>query len=152
MLAHENGPLVVKGEIVVDGAKFPHLRRALERGQAACAVGQKKETTNNEDAMAKKKSSGKKSQKSQAKTKPESRAASAKAPKERDPRIPAPGGVIQRDYKGKKLEVKVLEQGFEFEGETFTSLTALALKVTGAKAISGPAFFKLTESKPVEAK
>ena len=28
------GPLVVRGEIAVDAAKFPALRRALERGKA----------------------------------------------------------------------------------------------------------------------
>ncbi|WP_254508207.1 DUF2924 domain-containing protein [Anatilimnocola floriformis] len=48
-----------------------------------------------------------------------------------DSRVPPPGSVISRDYKGKKLLVTVLVDGFEFEGEKFTSLTAIAKKATG---------------------
>ncbi|HTF55979.1 MAG TPA: DUF2924 domain-containing protein [Planctomycetota bacterium] len=71
---------------------------------------------------------------------------------ERDPRIPAPGSIIKREYKGKSLEVKVLAEGFEFDGEKYTSLSALAKKITGAGSINGLLFFKLTEPKTVEAK
>ena len=136
--------LVVNGEINVDSTKYPHLRRALERGRAvmlaAGAAGAVNGTINNqEDDMATKRSKGGKVVKAK-------RQSTAKKD-ERDPRLPAPGSVITRDYKGKALEVKVLDQGFEFEGTQFPSLTALALKITGAKAISGPAFFKLTQPK-----
>jgi len=49
-----------------------------------------------------------------------------------DPRIPGPGTVITRDYKGKNLLVSVLDDGFEFEGHVYRSLSAIAKKVTGA--------------------
>ena len=71
---------------------------------------------------------------------------------ERDPRIPAPGSIIKREYKGKSLVVKVLAEGFEFDGEKYTSLSALAKKITGAGSINGLLFFKLTEPKKTEAK
>ena len=149
-----DGRLVVKGEIAVDGGKYPHLRRALERGRrllmngpAACATGQGIETKT-EDAMAKKSvaKSVKGAKKAPQVREPKTPRA-AKAPKERDPRLPSPGTTFTRDYKGKTLEVKALEAGFEFKGEQFPSLTALALKITGAKAISGPRFFNLDKPK-----
>lgn len=49
-----------------------------------------------------------------------------------DPRIPAPGAVLTRDYKGRKLLVAVLEKGFEFEGRVYRSLSAIAQEVTGS--------------------
>lgn len=48
-----------------------------------------------------------------------------------DPRLPIPGGVIVRDYKGRRLHVKVLEHGLEFEGQIFKSLSAVAKHITG---------------------
>lgn len=57
-------------------------------------------------------------------------------------RLPMPGTIITRDYKGKKLEVKVLPMGFEFEGEVFKSLSALAKAITGQHC-NGYAFFRL---------
>jgi hypothetical protein len=75
-------------------------------------------------------------------------AASANAPKaarprERDPRLPAVGTTIVRPYKGKDIRVKVLADGFEYEGTHYRSLTKVALVATGYAAISGPAFFRL---------
>lgn len=49
-----------------------------------------------------------------------------------DARIPAPGAVIVRKYKGRKLLVGVLENGFEFEGRIYRSLSAIAKEITGA--------------------
>ena len=68
--------------------------------------------------------------------------AAGKANKERDPRIPAVGTVITRKYKGEKLKFKVLENGFEYKGQTFKSLSALAVHIVGMP-ISGYVFFKL---------
>jgi len=48
-----------------------------------------------------------------------------------DPRIPAAGSVIEREYKGRRLLVAVLEKGFEFEGRAYRSLSAIAKEVTG---------------------
>ena len=218
-----NGRLIVQGQVAVDGAKFPALRRALERGRdlaakerdgwarvaelrragqgqaadrlvkdllgvkgdpmpedvkavlrakrAAMTDDEKRAerekrkadrvikrlaarrpsagtTTNTEvDVMAKSKKAAK--SKAEPKVKAERK---PKAAKERDPRIPAPGNTIDRKYKGKDLSVKVLEAGFEFEGTQYPSLTALALKITGAKAISGPRFFNLVEPQSVGTK
>lgn len=46
--------------------------------------------------------------------------------------FPKPGSVIRREYKGKVLLVRVLPRGFEYEGEIYRSLTAIAKKVTGS--------------------
>lgn len=59
-------------------------------------------------------------------------------------RVPPPGGSIVRDYKGRKLEVHVREQGFEFEGQFFKSLSAVAKHVTGSHC-NGFHFFRLTQ-------
>jgi len=57
-------------------------------------------------------------------------------------RLPIPGTVITRKYKGKLLEVKVLEKGFEFEGKPYRSLTGIVKKITGAQW-NGYNFFDL---------
>ena len=49
-----------------------------------------------------------------------------------DDRLPAPGTVITRDFKGRTIEVTVLRDGFEFEGEHYKSLSAIAKAATGA--------------------
>jgi hypothetical protein len=46
-----------------------------------------------------------------------------KQPKSRDKRLPIPGTIILKEYKGTKLEVKVLEFGFEFQNKTYKSLS-----------------------------
>lgn len=49
----------------------------------------------------------------------------------RDPRLPIPGSIITKVYKGKKLEVKTLEKGFEYKGKVYRSLSVIAKDVTG---------------------
>jgi ABC-type cobalt transport system substrate-binding protein len=49
----------------------------------------------------------------------------------RDQRLPIPGTVITKEYKGIAVEVKVLDKGFEYNGKTYKSLTAIAKEVTG---------------------
>ena len=49
-----------------------------------------------------------------------------------DDRLPMPGTLIKREYKGQRIQVRVLPRGFEFEGEVYRSLSAIAQKVTGA--------------------
>ncbi len=61
-----------------------------------------------------------------------------------DSRLPIPGTVITRQYKGRTLQVVVLGQGFEFEGEVFKSLSAVAKRITGSH-YNGYHFFKLTQ-------
>lgn len=60
----------------------------------------------------------------------------------RDKRLPIPGTVIIKEYKGIKLEVKVLESGFEYNNKAYKSLTAVAKEVTSAHW-NGYLFFKL---------
>ena len=59
-----------------------------------------------------------------------------------DDRFPPPGTVITRDYKGQTLRVTVLQNGFEYEGEVYRSISAVAKAVTGSH-LSGIAFFNL---------
>jgi hypothetical protein len=54
-----------------------------------------------------------------------------------------PGTVLARKYRGEMLEVLVLADGFEFEGTTYSSLSAVAKSITGAHC-SGHHFFGLT--------
>lgn len=49
----------------------------------------------------------------------------------RDRRLPLPGSVLTREWKGNEVVVKVLESGFEYEGRVFRSLSAVAREVTG---------------------
>jgi Protein of unknown function (DUF2924) len=62
----------------------------------------------------------------------------------RNVRLPMPGTLIRREYKGQNHEVQVLHGGFKYEGEVFRSLSAIAKKITGAHW-NGPLFFRLTE-------
>lgn len=64
-----------------------------------------------------------------------------RVPRVTDKRLPGPGSILRREYHGKEYEVKVLASGFVLDGETYSSLTAAAMKITGYKAISGFAFF-----------
>ena len=62
--------------------------------------------------------------------------------KSRDSRLPIPGTIITKQYKGTTLQVKVLEKGFEYNGKFFKSLTGLAKEITGLHW-SGYNFFGL---------
>ena len=61
-----------------------------------------------------------------------------------DDRLPPPGTVLARPYKGRVLEVKVLAAGFEFAGQRYGSLSAVAKAATGSHC-NGFAFFGLTK-------
>ena len=63
-----------------------------------------------------------------------------------DTRLPVPGTVLTRPYKGRQIRVQVLANGFEFEGEVFRSLSAVAKKITGGHC-NGYLFFGLGKSK-----
>jgi hypothetical protein len=60
----------------------------------------------------------------------------------RDKRLPPPGNWIERDYKGKAIRVLVVDDGFEYEGQRFRSLSAIAKAVTGSH-MNGFLFFRL---------
>lgn len=55
---------------------------------------------------------------------------------------PMIGTKIVREYKGKILEVTVVEEGFSYEGCIFKSLSAVATKITGTKW-NGLKFFNI---------
>lgn len=59
-----------------------------------------------------------------------------------DDRLPLPGSIITREYKGQMLQVKVLVDCFEFEGEVYKSLSAVAKAITGQHC-NGYYFFRL---------
>lgn len=68
----------------------------------------------------------------------------AKFPANSDPRIPLPATIITRVYKGETLQVRVLPSGFEYEGEVYKSLSAVAKIITGTHC-NGYLFFNLTK-------
>jgi hypothetical protein len=63
-----------------------------------------------------------------------------------DPRLPPVGGAITRRYRGRTLTVTVRGDGFEFDGERFKSLSAVAKAITGSH-LNGFRFFQI-EGKP----
>lgn len=73
---------------------------------------------------------------------PAAAATPADASKSSDPRLPRPGTALVRKYKGRQVRVIVLADGFEYEGERFSSLTAVAKAITGTHC-NGFRFFKL---------
>jgi hypothetical protein len=59
-------------------------------------------------------------------------------------RLPPPGAILQRRYKGATLQVRVLQDGFEYEGELYKSLSAVAKAITGSHC-NGYLFFGLSK-------
>jgi hypothetical protein len=60
----------------------------------------------------------------------------------RDTRLPPPGNWIERAYKGRTIRVLVVADGFEYEGQRYKSLSAIAKAVTGSH-MNGFLFFRL---------
>ena len=65
-----------------------------------------------------------------------------------DRRLPLPGAILTRPYKGHLLQVTVLQNGFAYEGQVFASLSAVAKAITGSHC-NGYLFFHLTKTKGV---
>jgi hypothetical protein len=66
----------------------------------------------------------------------------------RDPRLPMVGSAITRTYKGRTIGVVVCDDGFEYRGETYSSLSAVCKAITGSH-MNGFHFFGLTAKKEV---
>jgi len=49
-----------------------------------------------------------------------------------DERLPMPGAVLTRKFKGRTYQVTVLPAGFEMDGQVYKSLTAVAYAITGS--------------------
>ena len=60
----------------------------------------------------------------------------------RDPRLPAPGTILQRKYQDAIVTVTVREEGFEYNNRNYASLSAIAQHVTGTRW-NGYLFFGL---------
>jgi Protein of unknown function (DUF2924) len=60
----------------------------------------------------------------------------------RDARLPEPGSVLQREFKGQMVMVQVLPEGFQYQDRFYKSLSAIARQVTGT-AWNGFDFFRL---------
>ncbi|KPK48310.1 MAG: hypothetical protein AMK72_07295, partial [Planctomycetes bacterium SM23_25] len=60
--------------------------------------------------------------------------------------IPVAGTRLIREWHGRRYEVTVLRNGFEFNGRRFRSLSAVARTITGAHH-SGPRFFGLQQAR-----
>jgi hypothetical protein len=63
---------------------------------------------------------------------------------EQDDRLPMAGTLLKREYKGQTVQVRVLPKGFEFDGDVYRSLSAVARKITGTHW-NGYHFFGLTK-------
>jgi hypothetical protein len=63
-----------------------------------------------------------------------------------DSRLPMPGAILRRPYKGREVVARVLPRGFEYEGEVYRTLSAVARAVTGTHW-NGYHFFDLKPGK-----
>ncbi len=59
-----------------------------------------------------------------------------------DRRLPPAGTALTRRYKGRTISVTILPDGFEYDGERYRSLSAVAKAVTGSH-MNGFRFFKI---------
>ena len=58
-----------------------------------------------------------------------------------DGRLPPPGTILTRPYKGRTVQVQIRDDGFEYEGQIYPSLSAAAKAITGSHC-NGFLFFK----------
>ena len=63
--------------------------------------------------------------------------------REQDRRLPLPGTLLTRNWKGRTVLVEVLGKGFRYENRRYSSLSAIATAITGTRW-NGSAFFGLT--------
>jgi len=70
------------------------------------------------------------------------------APGRHDPTLPGAGAVLTRQWRGRTVQARILADGtFEYEGDTYRSLSAVARAVTGSHW-NGRLFFNLPPSRP----
>lgn len=62
----------------------------------------------------------------------------------RDPALPPPGTVLTREHKGIEHRVTVLDDGFEYQGARYGSLSKIAMEITGTRW-NGFLFFRLKQ-------
>src|SRR5712691_11259633 len=61
------------------------------------------------------------------------RGAAKRKPIQPDPRRPQRASVLSRTFRGQTIEVKVLEDGFHYQGQRYGSLSAVARAATGTR-------------------
>lgn len=61
-----------------------------------------------------------------------------------DARLPIAGTLLVKDFKDGTIVVRVLDEGFEYDGRRFASLSAIAKEITGTKW-NGYRFFGLLQ-------
>ncbi|GIK15647.1 MAG: hypothetical protein BroJett003_06110 [Planctomycetota bacterium] len=72
------------------------------------------------------------------------------APSLADERVPPPGTVLTRVYRGQAYHVVVRDDGFEYDGQVFRSLSAIAKIITGSHW-NGLLFFNIAKPKTATA-
>jgi hypothetical protein len=68
---------------------------------------------------------------------------SARLPRPPDPRLPPPGTILHRPYKGQLVQIQILAHGFAHAGAVYPSLSAVAKAITGSHC-NGYLFFRIT--------
>jgi Protein of unknown function (DUF2924) len=76
----------------------------------------------------------------------ESLPTTARSRRQRDWRLPPAGTILTRVYRGQSVVVHVRENDFEYQGQHYRSLSAIAREATGTRW-NGLAFFRLTEQR-----
>jgi hypothetical protein len=72
------------------------------------------------------------------------RTATTRLASNHDNRLPMPGSLLMKQHKGETHVVKVLDNGFDYDGRLFRSLSAVAQEITGTKW-NGYLFFGLAK-------
>ena len=67
-----------------------------------------------------------------------------KPAKPRDPRLPPPGSTLNRRFGGRNHRVTVAQEGFDYRGRHYASLSTIATEISG-NAGSGYVFFRLSK-------
>ncbi|MBA3242159.1 MAG: DUF2924 domain-containing protein [Acidobacteria bacterium] len=63
-----------------------------------------------------------------------------------DPCIPVAGSVLIKEHAGERHEVTVREDGFDYRGQRYDSLSSIAKRITGTNW-NGPRFFGLRSTR-----
>ncbi|MBK9121335.1 MAG: DUF2924 domain-containing protein [Phycisphaerales bacterium] len=71
------------------------------------------------------------------------------APAVLDERVPPPGTVLTRRYRGQAYHVRVRHDGFEYDGQHFRSLSAIAKIITGSHW-NGLLFFRIAKRRTTD--
>lgn len=77
------------------------------------------------------------------------RTATVAPPAKADDRLPPPGTILTRRYKGQIVQIQVLHSGFAYQGQVYPSLSAVAKAVTGSHC-NGFLFFRNTLNNQTE--